>query len=72
MQQEPAYAREAIAAGAIGYVLKQAADGELVEAVRLAADGESYLNPVSVRGSRRSRHRARRTTSPSAKSRSCG
>jgi two-component system response regulator NreC len=45
MQQEPAYAREAIAAGAIGYVLKQAADGELVEAVRLAAVGESYLNP---------------------------
>jgi two-component system, NarL family, response regulator NreC len=45
MQQEPAYAREAIAAGAIGYVLKQAADGELVQAVRLAAAGESYLNP---------------------------
>ena len=45
MQQEPAYAREAIAAGAIGYVLKQAADGELVQAVRLAAEGESYLNP---------------------------
>ena len=45
MQQEPAYAREAIGAGAIGYVLKQAADGELVEAVRLAAVGESYLNP---------------------------
>jgi two-component system response regulator NreC len=45
MQQEPAYAREAMAAGAIGYVLKQAADGELVQAVRLAAAGESYLNP---------------------------
>ena len=45
MQQEPAYAREALSAGAIGYVLKQAADGELVEAVRRAAIGESYLNP---------------------------
>jgi two-component system response regulator NreC len=45
MQQEPAYAREALAAGATGYVLKQAADGELVEAVRRAAVGESYLNP---------------------------
>jgi two-component system, NarL family, response regulator NreC len=45
MQQEPAYAREAFAAGAIGYVLKQAADGELVEAVRRAAAGEPYLNP---------------------------
>jgi DNA-binding NarL/FixJ family response regulator len=45
MQQEPAYAREVLAAGATGYVLKQAADAELVEAVRLAAAGESYLNP---------------------------
>ena len=45
MQQEPAYAREAMAAGATGYVLKQAADGELVQAVRLAAAGESYLSP---------------------------
>jgi two-component system response regulator NreC len=45
MQQEPAYAREAFSAGATGYVLKQAADGELVAAVRLAAAGERYLNP---------------------------
>jgi two-component system response regulator NreC len=45
MQPEPAYAREALAAGATGYVLKQAADMELVEAVRLAAAGERYLNP---------------------------
>jgi two-component system response regulator NreC len=45
MHPEPAYAREALAAGATGYVLKQAADGELVEAVRLAAAGERYLNP---------------------------
>src|SRR5271156_2246087 len=45
MQQEPAFAREALGAGALGYVLKQAADGELVEAVRLAAAGERYLNP---------------------------
>ncbi len=45
MQQEPAFAREALGAGALGYVLKEAADDELVEAVRLAAVGESYLNP---------------------------
>jgi two-component system response regulator NreC len=45
MQQEPAYARHALSAGAIGYVLKEAADDELVEAVRRAAKGESYLNP---------------------------
>ena len=29
----------------LGYVLKEAADSELVEAVRRAADGETYLNP---------------------------
>ena len=45
MQKEPAFAREALGAGALGYVLKEAADAELVEAVRRAAVGESYLNP---------------------------
>jgi two-component system response regulator NreC len=45
MQQEPAFAREALSGGALGYVLKEAADEELVEAVRRAAAGESYLNP---------------------------
>ena len=45
MQQEPAFAREALRAGALGYVLKEAADDELVQAVRLAAAGERYLNP---------------------------
>ena len=45
MQQEPAFAREALGAGALGYVLKEAADDELVEAVRRAAVGETYLNP---------------------------
>jgi two-component system, NarL family, response regulator NreC len=45
MQQEPAFAREALGAGALGYVLKEAADDELVEAVRRAAAGESYLHP---------------------------
>jgi two-component system, NarL family, response regulator NreC len=45
MQNEPAYAREALAAGVMGYVLKEAADTELVEAVRRAAGGDTYLNP---------------------------
>jgi two-component system response regulator NreC len=45
MQQEPAFAREALGGGALGYVLKEAADDELVEAVRRAAAGESYLTP---------------------------
>ena len=45
MQAEPAYARAALTAGALGYVLKEAADDELVEAVQAAANGEQYLNP---------------------------
>jgi two-component system response regulator NreC len=45
MQEEPAFARHALGAGAIGYVLKEAADDELVQAVRRAAAGEQYLNP---------------------------
>jgi two-component system response regulator NreC len=45
MQQEPAFARAALGAGALGYVLKEAADDELVEAIRRAAMDESYLNP---------------------------
>lgn len=45
MQQDPEYARRALRAGALGYVLKEAADGELVEAVRRAAAGQTYLNP---------------------------
>src|SRR5213082_2789434 len=46
MQQEPAFAREALSKGALGYVLKEAAGEELVQAVRRAAVGERYLNPA--------------------------
>jgi two-component system response regulator NreC len=45
MQNDPAFAREAMRAGATGYVLKQSAGAELVDAVRAAARGETYLNP---------------------------
>jgi two-component system response regulator NreC len=45
MQDDPAFAREALQSGAKGYVLKEAADAELVEAVRAAAAGRTYLNP---------------------------
>lgn len=45
MQNEPAYARRALTAGALGYVLKEAAESELVEALRRAAAGDTYLNP---------------------------
>jgi two-component system response regulator NreC len=45
MQGETAFAREAMQAGARAYVLKDAAESELVQAVRLAARGETYLQP---------------------------
>ena len=45
MQNESAYARQALGAGALGYVLKEAAEAELVEAIRRAAIGDTYLNP---------------------------
>jgi two-component system response regulator NreC len=45
MQDNPGFARAALRAGAAGYVLKDAADAELVSAVELAADGRTYLNP---------------------------
>jgi two-component system response regulator NreC len=45
MQEDPEYARRALRAGAVAYVLKEAADVDLVEAVRRAATGEIYLHP---------------------------
>ncbi|MGZ8649970.1 MAG: LuxR C-terminal-related transcriptional regulator, partial [Solirubrobacteraceae bacterium] len=45
MQNDPSFARQALQAGALGFVLKEAADDELLGAIRLAAAGETYLNP---------------------------
>jgi two-component system response regulator NreC len=45
MQSDPVFAREAMQSGVLGYILKDAADSELVNAVRLAADGKTYLQP---------------------------
>lgn len=45
MEDEPRFARETLRVGALGFVLKEAADTELVEAVRAAAAGVRYLNP---------------------------
>lgn len=46
MQDDPSYVREAFAAGASGYVLKEAADDELVSALRHVAAGERYVHPA--------------------------
>jgi two-component system response regulator NreC len=44
MQDDPSYVRHAFAAGAKGYVLKEAADDELLAAVREVANGGSYVD----------------------------
>jgi two-component system response regulator NreC len=45
MQDDPAFAREAMQKGVLGYVLKEAAETELVTAVRMAAERQTYLQP---------------------------
>jgi two-component system response regulator NreC len=45
MQDDPQYVRQAFAAGASGYVLKEAADVEVVAAIREVARGGRYVNP---------------------------
>ena len=46
MQDDPRYVREAVEAGASGYVLKDAADTDVVDAVRAVAAGERYVHPT--------------------------
>jgi DNA-binding NarL/FixJ family response regulator len=46
MEDDPAHAREALGAGASGYVVKNAAEDDLVDAVRAAASGGTYLAPA--------------------------
>jgi two-component system response regulator NreC len=45
MQNDAELAREALRAGATGFVLKESAKEELIQAVRLAAQGRTYLTP---------------------------
>lgn len=46
MEDNPAFARHALAAGAFGYVLKDDAAQELGTAVRCAARGARYVSPL--------------------------
>jgi two-component system response regulator NreC len=46
MHDDPSYVREAFANGASGYLLKEAADAELVAAVREVASGGRYVHPA--------------------------
>jgi two-component system, NarL family, response regulator NreC len=44
-QRDPSFASEALRLGASGYLPKEAAEGQLLEAIRVAADGGTYLEP---------------------------
>jgi two-component system, NarL family, response regulator NreC len=45
MEDDPVFARRALAAGALGFVAKDLADDELPQGVRAAARGEEYISP---------------------------
>jgi two-component system, NarL family, response regulator NreC len=45
MSDSPVFAQHALACGALGFVLKELADGELPQAVRAAASGSEYVSP---------------------------
>jgi two-component system response regulator NreC len=44
-QRDPSFAAEALRMGAAGYLPKEAAEGQLLEAIRTAAGGGTYLEP---------------------------
>jgi two-component system, NarL family, response regulator NreC len=46
MENHPTYVRNAFAAGASGYVLKESVDAEVVAAIRDVAVGNRYLHPA--------------------------
>ena len=45
MKESPALAQRAIEAGALGFVLKDRADSELLPAIRSASQGDEYISP---------------------------
>jgi two-component system response regulator NreC len=52
MHDDPAYVQAALAAGALGYVVKKVADSELVSAVRAVASGRTFLDVSTERATR--------------------
>jgi DNA-binding NarL/FixJ family response regulator len=64
MHDDPAYARTALQAGASGYIVKQAADVELLTAIRAVHRGRTFVD--LTRPSEAARAAARRPTTPKA------
>ena len=72
MEESPVFAQRALAAGALGYVSKELADGELARAVRAAAAGQQYVCPSLASRLDALNSRLPRTSSRPARSRCCG
>jgi len=49
-EESPLFAKQALAAGAVGFVLNDKADSELLTAVRRAAQGDNYVSPRVAAG----------------------
>jgi two-component system NarL family response regulator len=45
MEDDPVFAQRAFAAGAVGFVMTERSDAELLQAIRSAARGEEYISP---------------------------
>lgn len=50
LHEDEALLKEAIKAGAAGYILKRAAESELISAIRVILRGDLYIDPSMVRG----------------------
>ena len=50
VHEDAALLREALKAGAAGYVIKRAVESELINAIRAAAKGDLYVHPSLTRG----------------------
>jgi two-component system response regulator NreC len=50
LHEDEALLKEAIKAGAAGYILKRAAEAELISAIRVVLRGDLYIDPTMVRG----------------------
>jgi DNA-binding NarL/FixJ family response regulator len=65
MHQDPAYARRALEAGAVGFVVKHSAPAELVMAIHAALKGQTFITPALASDVlRQARHEPRETDDP--------
>jgi DNA-binding NarL/FixJ family response regulator len=66
IHQDEALLREAIRAGAAGYIVKRAVESELINAIRATADGGTYVHPTLARALLDTVVRPARQNKPSA------